>query len=75
MTRRLDAPATVVEVQGRQLGVLVAEHTHYLFFAAVPEAAHLDGARFRSIEQSQRAVAQLVARSRARPAHAATLET
>lgn len=60
MTRCPQTTATVLEVRGRQIGVLVPDHQHYLFFAAVSDAACLDGTRFRSVAEGERRVARLL---------------
>jgi hypothetical protein len=58
MTSGVATGAVVVEVRGRQVGLLVPETPAYRFYAAVPEAVPLDGARYRSLARGEAEVAR-----------------
>ncbi len=49
----------VVEVEGRGVGVLVAQRSGYKYFAADRNTARLDGQHFASPSQAQNAVSAL----------------
>ena len=49
----------VVEIEGRGVGVLVAQRSGYKYFAADQSTARLDGHHFTSPSQAQNAVSAL----------------
>ncbi|MDJ0944521.1 MAG: hypothetical protein QNJ30_13720 [Kiloniellales bacterium] len=49
----------VVEIEGRGVGVLVAQRTGYKYFAADHSTARLDGRSFATPSQAQNAVSAL----------------
>lgn len=49
----------VVEIEGRGVGVLVAQRSGYKYFAADNSTARLDGRHFASPSQAQNAVSAL----------------
>ena len=49
----------VVEIEGRGVGVLVAQRSGYKYFAADHSTARLDGRNFASPSQAQNAVSAL----------------
>ncbi len=57
----------VVEIEGRGVGVLVAQRSGYKYFAADQSTARLDGRNFASPSQAQNAVSALHDSSAAAP--------
>lgn len=57
----------VLEVEGRGVGVLIAERSGYKYFAADRTTLSLDGRRFASPAQAQNAVTELCQESEERP--------
>ena len=57
----------VVEIEGRGVGVLVAQRTGYKYFAADQSTARFDGRNFASPSQAQNAVSALCDPSAAAP--------
>ena len=57
----------VVEIEGRGVGVLVAQRTGYRYFAADQRTARLDGRNFASPSQAQDVVSALCESSAAAP--------
>jgi len=57
----------VVEIEGRGVGVLVAQRSGYKYFAADQSTARLDGRNFASPSQAQNAVSALCEPSAAAP--------
>ena len=57
----------VVEIEGRGVGVLVAQRLGYKYFAADQSTARLDGQNFDSPSQAQNAVSALREPSAAAP--------
>ena len=55
----------VVELEGRGVGVLIAERSGYKYFAADSSTSRLDGRRFSSPTAAQNAVTALQTPSRA----------
>ncbi len=52
----------IIEVSGKEAGVLVGAHGAYVFHAALPEARSLDQRIFRSLEQAEKSISQRLAR-------------
>lgn len=58
--------AVVIEVYGRQAGLIVRDKTgRFRFFSAITEAYPLEGQTFRSVEQASRAVKTAISERRA----------
>jgi len=54
----------VIEVSGKETGVLIAADGGYVFHAALPEARSLDRRIFRSLEQAEKIISQELTRKR-----------
>ncbi len=52
----------IIEVSGKEAGVLVGAHGAYVFHAALPEARSLDQRIFRCLEQAEKSISQQLAR-------------
>ncbi len=55
----LQSKRYIIEVFGKDVGVLIEENGHYIFHAAMPEVRSLNRHVFRNLQQAEQTVAEV----------------